>query len=264
MYSPRIYTYKITFEEVPYYYYGSKKEKYFDEEYWGSPITNKWCWELYTPKKQILEIFDYTDEGYIKAQEVEKRLIRPVLNDFWCLNENVGGIISIRLCKEGGKKGYEQGILKSKHLLSDYGKKGGKIAGEKNKQNKIGICGLSYEERSSYGKKLKENKIGIHNLSSEELSSAGKKGYKNGLSKLSKEERIEKIKKAHLKNHKFIFTLISPTGEVIETIYLSDICKKFNLDRDCMCRDSRGERRQDKGWKVTRKLKDANKYAQTP
>jgi len=30
--SPRIYTYKITFEEVPYYYYGSKKEKAFDED----------------------------------------------------------------------------------------------------------------------------------------------------------------------------------------------------------------------------------------
>ncbi len=55
---PRIYTYKITFEEVPYYYYGSKKEKVFNEEYWGSPVTNKWCWELYTPKKQVLEIID--------------------------------------------------------------------------------------------------------------------------------------------------------------------------------------------------------------
>ena len=29
--SPRIYTYKITFEEVPYYYYGSKKEKYYNQ-----------------------------------------------------------------------------------------------------------------------------------------------------------------------------------------------------------------------------------------
>ena len=65
--SPRIYIYKITFEEVPYYYYGVKKEKYFNEEYWGSPITNKWCWELYTPKKQILQLFDYTDEGYVEA-----------------------------------------------------------------------------------------------------------------------------------------------------------------------------------------------------
>ena len=52
--SPRIYTYKITFEEVPYYYYGVHKEKRFNEEYWGSPHTNKWAWEFYTPKKQIL------------------------------------------------------------------------------------------------------------------------------------------------------------------------------------------------------------------
>ena len=127
MYSPRIYLYKITFEEVPYYYYGIKKEKYFNEEYWGSPKTNKWCWELYTPKKQILELFDYTDEGYIKAQEVEKRIISPVLNDKWCLNENVGGTFSLKICKEGGKKGYRNGIFKSKHLLSEYGKKGGKL-----------------------------------------------------------------------------------------------------------------------------------------
>ena len=53
--SPRIYLYKITFEEVPYYYYGVKKEKYFNQKYWGSPITHKWCWKLYTPKKQILQ-----------------------------------------------------------------------------------------------------------------------------------------------------------------------------------------------------------------
>ena len=77
--SPRIYTYKITFEEVPYYYYGVKKEKKYNEEYWGSPVTNKWCWELYTPKKQILELFEFDDGGYIKAQEIEKRLIKPVL-----------------------------------------------------------------------------------------------------------------------------------------------------------------------------------------
>jgi len=259
MYSPRIYTYKITFEEVPYYYYGAKKEKYFNEEYWGSPKTNKWCWELYTPKKQILQFFDYTDEGYIEAQEIEKRIISPVLNDKWCLNENVGGLFSLKICSEGGKIGYKNGIFKLKHLLSVYGKKGGKIAGQKAKENQTGICGLTYEERSLRAKKLKENKIGIHNLSSEELSNAGKIGYKNGLGKLSKEERIEKRKKEHLKNHKFVFTLISPNGEVIETVFLTDICKKFNLNRDCMCRVSRGERKHYKGWKVTRKLKDVSK-----
>jgi hypothetical protein len=65
--SPRVYTYKITFIDTPYYYYGVHKEKRYNEEYWGSPVTNKWCWELYTPEKQILEIFDYTDDGYIRS-----------------------------------------------------------------------------------------------------------------------------------------------------------------------------------------------------
>jgi hypothetical protein len=46
--SPRIYTYKITFEEVPYYYYGSKKERYCNQNYFGSPVTNKWCWDSCT------------------------------------------------------------------------------------------------------------------------------------------------------------------------------------------------------------------------
>ena len=93
--SPRIYIYKITFEEVLYYYYGVHKEKYFNEEYWGSPVTHKWMWDFYTPKKQTLEIFPFTDEGWLEAQEVEKRIIKPVFNtDKWCLNENCGGIIS--------------------------------------------------------------------------------------------------------------------------------------------------------------------------
>jgi len=108
--SPRIYTYKITFEEVPYFYYGSKKEKYFDQPYMGSPVTNKWCWDFYTPKKQILEIFDYTDEGYIKAQEVEGRLIRAVYNtDKWCLNERCGGKFSLDVRRKTGLKSKENG-----------------------------------------------------------------------------------------------------------------------------------------------------------
>lgn len=54
-------------------------------------------------KKQILEVFEYSDEGYFEAQEVEKRIIKPILNNKWCLNENVGGIISIEGCRRGGK-----------------------------------------------------------------------------------------------------------------------------------------------------------------
>jgi hypothetical protein len=118
--SPRIYTYKITFEEVPYYYYGVKKEEYYNQEYWGSPYANKWCWELYTPKKQILELFEYTDEGWLEALNVEKRLIKPVINNKWCLNENVGGKVSLKISRETGER---------------YKKLG------------IGICGMSYKQR---------------------------------------------------------------------------------------------------------------------
>ena len=101
--SPRIYTYKITFQEVPYYYYGVHKERYFNEKYFGSPITHKWCWKLYTPKKQILQFFDFTDEGWLEAQEVEKRLIRPFYNtDKLCLNESCGGVISLEVSRKNG------------------------------------------------------------------------------------------------------------------------------------------------------------------
>ena len=166
--TPRIYTYKITFEEVAYYYYGVKKEKYFGEEYLGSPKTNKWCWEFYTPKKQILELFDYNNDGYIKAQQVEKRLIKPVFNDHWCLNENVGGIFSLISCSKAGKIGGKKtaDIQKenktgfyslSKEERIKNGRKGGLIIGPKtgkdNVEFKRGYCGRTKKQMSIDGKK---------------------------------------------------------------------------------------------------------------
>lgn len=156
---PRIYTYKITFEEVPYYYYGSKKEKYFNQEYWGSPKTNKWCWELYTPKKQILELFDYSDDGYSECISIENRLIKPVLNDPWCLNERCSNLYSLKVLSAAGKKG-----------------------GNSNKENKTGICGISKEKliqnARKNGNKVKKMKLGIHSLTSEQLSENAKKGMR--------------------------------------------------------------------------------------
>jgi len=157
---PRIYTYKITFEEVPYYYYGSKKEKYFNQTYWGSPVTNKWCWELYTPKKQILEIFDYSDEGYSKCISVENRLIKPVLNDPWCLNESCSNFYSLK-------------------TLSNAGKKGGKITGTKNKKESRGIFNLTDDERKKNsgrgGLKTVKLKVGLFGMTKQQLLKNSKK-----------------------------------------------------------------------------------------
>jgi hypothetical protein len=172
--SPRIYIYKITFEEVLYYYYGVHKEKVFGEEYWGSPVTHKWCWDFYTPKKQILEIFPYTDDGWIEAQKVETRLIKPFYNtDKWCLNESCGGVISLEMYSNGGKIG-------------------GKIGGKKIYELGIAIFGLTQEEQndrnSGGGKKAKELGVGVHGLTIEQMSENGKKGGKIGGKKSSSQK----------------------------------------------------------------------------
>jgi hypothetical protein len=103
MTTPRIYTYKVTFEEIPYWYWGVHKEKKFGEFYIGSPKTHKWMWGFYTPKIQILEFFPNTEEGWKEANLVEKRLIKPDINNSLCLNENCGGFISLACASEGGK-----------------------------------------------------------------------------------------------------------------------------------------------------------------
>jgi hypothetical protein len=178
--SPRIYIYKITFEEVLYYYYGVHKEKNFDEYYMGSPVTHKWCWELYTPKKQMLQFFEYNEEGYIEAQEVEKRLIKPFYKtDRWCLNENCGGKISSYKSIEAGKKGSAT-----------------------NKKNKTGIFAATKEELVEYGRKSYELGVGIHSLTAEEKKEICKKAgilvrdMKLGIFGLTEEERIKNAGKA--------------------------------------------------------------------
>lgn len=221
---PRIYTYKITFEEVPYYYYGSKKEKVFDEEYWGSPVTHKWCWEFYIPKKQILEVFDYTDEGYEECRKVENRLIKPVLNDPWCLNERCSNLYSLKVLSDAGRKtgklyGKENGLKtkelgigihgRSKEQMSEDGKKGGYITSQIHKENKSGIYSFTKQQLSENGKKggkiagqkHKENKTGVCGRSKEQMTENGKKGGNKlkelaiGIFEQSKEKMIENGKK---------------------------------------------------------------------
>ena len=185
-YSPRIYIYKITFEEVPYYYYGVHKEKVFGEKYLGTPVTHKWCWDFYTPKKQILELFPYTDEGWKEAQEVEKRLIKPFYQtDKWCLNESCGGKTSLEVLRKNGK-----------------------ITGRKNYENGVGIHGLTKEEKIEFGKKLHEMKIGFHSLTKEQIVESarigGQKCYELGVGVhgRNKEQIIEDGKKGGQKVYK--------------------------------------------------------------
>ena len=102
---PRIYTYKATFEEIPDWYWGVHKETKYGEPYLGSPKTHAWKWEFYTPHLRILQIFPYTDEGWAEARLVEDRCILPDLNNYLCLNEHVGGSMSLEICRRAGVNG---------------------------------------------------------------------------------------------------------------------------------------------------------------
>jgi len=208
--SPRIYLYKITFEEVLYYYYGVKKEKYFNQKYWGSPVTNKWCWELYTPKKQILQFFDYTDDGWLEAKEIENRLIKPFYqSDRWCLNENCGGIISLDILRESGKRAYKSGLSK---ITTEQRREIGKKVAAKNKENKTAIFGMCDEKRREIGRKngekTKELGVGIHALTTEQRREIGKLAGKNHFKNktacfsISPEKKKEALEKSHETNKK--------------------------------------------------------------
>jgi hypothetical protein len=245
--SPRIYLYKITFEEVPYYYYGVHKERKYNEYYMGSPYTHKWVWDFYTSKKQILQFFDFTDEGWIEAQKVEKRVIAPFYTtDRWCLNESCGGKISLQVLIENGKK---MGKINGKRhkengtgffsLSIEQRIENGKKRGNERKVQKNGVCGRSKEKMSEDGKKgaqkAKELGVGVHSLTLEQKKEAGRKGGKRsaiknkeskiGIFSLTQEQLSENAKKANSQKWRCL-----ETGYITNAGALSAYQKARNID----------------------------------
>lgn len=167
MQKPRIYTYKITFEEVPYWYWGVHKEKKFGELYYGSSKTHKWMWEFYTPKIQILEFFPNTKEGWSEARKVESRLIAPDLNAPLCLNENNGGSFSLTAVLKGSAAAHAE--------KDEFGRS---------------VTAVKASTRAM------ELGVGITSQSIEKLRENGRKGAKSLLVSMTPEQRTEKARKA--------------------------------------------------------------------
>lgn len=129
------YTYLILFYDGSFYY-GVRlcpkgKAPWGDDKYVGSPITHKDKWNQIKYTKFILEVFN----NYEDAQEAEKKLIKPHLNNPLCLNENIGGIISIKSKSRGGKISgriaKESGQI-NRIRTKENCSKGGKIQGKRN------------------------------------------------------------------------------------------------------------------------------------
>lgn len=114
------YIYKITFEETPHFYIGVRKhlDPKSDNDYLGTPYTHKNYWEIYTPKKQILWVYD----NWELACKVEKFIITENWQNKYCLNMNIGGIVPTNLCRLGAIKA-NQTIKLKRELDSDYDSK---------------------------------------------------------------------------------------------------------------------------------------------
>jgi hypothetical protein len=145
------FTYRVTFEGTRFYYYGVHSTKNINDGYLGSPLTNRWCWELYDATLTPLEFFETREE----AGEMERRLILPFLNETLCLNERCGKVSSLETSRRAGK-----------------------VSGEKHKRLGTGVCGVSREEKAKQARKghktSRVNKTGWNN--SEVQRELGKKG----------------------------------------------------------------------------------------
>jgi hypothetical protein len=219
MKSPRIYTYRVTFEEVPYWYWGVHKEKRFGEIYLGSPVTHQWMWEFYTPEIQILEFF----EDWEEALRIEKSLIKPDLNNPLCLNEHCGGYLSIESCKKGGSKAVELG-------LGPFGRTPEEWA----------------EDSRKGARKTKELGVGIH--APGVSSKAGKKGAetnrKNGTG-LS-DPRVRE--KALEKQRKIVELTCLKTGETLRFSSIREADRTLNLGRRNLTSVCTGKQKTIKGY----------------
>jgi hypothetical protein len=182
---PRIYTYKITFEEIPHWYWGVHKEKSYNDGYMGSPVTHRWVWDFYTPKIQVLETFPFTEEGWKEAQLVEKRLIAPDLNNPLCLNEGLGPVVSLRGKSAGGKASYEMGVG-----VHDLEHKGSGV--RKCREEGLGVYDPEFQRRCQ--ETQKEKQIGIYSPDFMEKMKENEKGVynKEGKTRALETQRLKK------------------------------------------------------------------------
>ena len=143
------YTYKVTFPNQGWWYWGKHSTDDLEDGYCGSPCTHKDKWNWFEWEIEILEFF----ESELECRLVEKRLIDPDLNNPSCLNEH--SVLALSLLS--GDKGRETqiaervGIFNPEHQdkLRELGvglydpevrEKGRKAAVEHNRLHKKGFA----------------------------------------------------------------------------------------------------------------------------
>lgn len=238
------YTYKINFVDG-YYYYGKillKKDNPLTDGYYGTPITNKEKWSTTMFWKEIIEEYD----DWIVCSKDEIELIRPVLNDPMCLNENCGGYISLEVLRSNGKRA---GTIQPLEVKKSNGYKArdqklgmfdmstekrievSRLAGLDQLERKVGIHTQSIEDRKKMGEYCRDNKIGFHSWTRDQRAEHGKKIGKKlyeegkGIFALTKEQRSEIAKKNNSQRWQ-----CTVTGHISNPCGLSKYQNNRNID----------------------------------
>jgi hypothetical protein len=199
METPKEYYYTYySYEEWGRGYFGSRGCECLPEEdvkYFGSSKDKN-----FKPTQKIILKSDYKtrEEAYadeIILQQYYKVVENPhFANKAYQTSTKFCYILSPEQARENGKKAGKVG-----------GPMGGKISGNRNKEQKKGICGMSSEELSEVGKRggnrAKELGVGIHSFTPEQIIENAKNATKKarelgvGVYGFTKEQRSEYSKK---------------------------------------------------------------------
>jgi hypothetical protein len=166
-------------------------------------------WDFYTPYLQILEVFDYSEGGFLKARENEDKLIKYTWSDPLCLNEQVGGSFSRESLILGGKNC---------------------------------AINLTVEQKKLRNAKVKESWDALKDLSDRQERT----GWRGGPEARSK--KAKQLSDLSLDKTQTPIRVTSPEGEVFDFGGLNEAARSLNLQPGNLCSVLKGNRKHHKGF----------------
>jgi hypothetical protein len=241
------YLYKVVL--VGGFYYTGVRKRTLDDPltdgYYGSPVTHKDKWGGQTPIKTILGLL-WCEAGEQYGLECQHQTLCYNLNDPFCLNEHFGGGFSLRTCRKGGSIGAKAQV-----------------------EHKIGIHGMTSEERSASAKKIRKN---LSKETQEKMKSVARSNWvnlsesrKETLKIEAKQRATEKWRdtgteertiymnpclKAAKETNTRQWEVLFPSGILIVVSNLTEFCKEMGLTVSLMNKVSKGKRNHHKGYQV--------------
>lgn len=223
------YTYKITFKDLPgYFYYGKRKDD--GSPYFGSPKTWKRLWSLFEPEVQILQWYKTAKE----VEAAERSIVAATWKDKHSLNEHNGNCFSEEVCRRNGTK------VMTPQRAASLGRKTGA------ENIKAAQAALTSETLSDSGKKTGPLNVKVMAGHSNSPEGWAKGGSISGPSNGARAGELF----GGINRKKVSLTRID-TGETFDFPSASEAARALGLSRRHVANVARGERRSHKGYTAT-------------